>query len=205
MRRSVVLLALVAAIAMPARPAPARRPGRSPPPTRSSHASSNASAAPSVSAPSSSVRKHGKVYGGGGFEAVVTNENRRPNKVREEFTFGGLTGVTAFDGKTGWKIEPWAGKRDAEPLGEDETKGIIEDAEFDDPLLQLQGTRKHRRAHRHRPDRGHGRLQAPGDAREQRRRAHLLSRRRVVRADQVRGEAHRPRRGAVVRSGAGRL
>jgi hypothetical protein len=82
-----------------------------------------------------SVRRSGKFYGGGGFEAVVTNENRRPNKVREEFTFGGLTGVTAFDGKAGWKIEPWGGKKDAEPLGEDETKGIVEDAEFDDPLF----------------------------------------------------------------------
>ena len=38
-----------------------------------------------------SVRRHGKYYGGGGFEAVVTNENRRPNMVREEFTFGGMT------------------------------------------------------------------------------------------------------------------
>src|SRR5262245_14842284 len=81
-----------------------------------------------------SVRRHGKFYGGG-FEAVVSYENRRPGQVREETTFGGLTGVTAFDGKNGWKIEPWAGKRDAEPLGEDETKGIVEDAEFDDPLI----------------------------------------------------------------------
>ena len=55
--------------------------------------------------------------------------------MREEFTFGGMTGVTAFDGKSGWKIEPWAGKKDAETLGEDEMKGIIEDAEFDDPLF----------------------------------------------------------------------
>ena len=38
-----------------------------------------------------SVRKSGRFYGGGGFEAVVTNEYRRPNKVREEFTFGGMT------------------------------------------------------------------------------------------------------------------
>ena len=82
-----------------------------------------------------SVRRHGKYYGGGGFEAEITYENRRPNNVREEFTFGGLTGVTAFDGKNGWKIEPWGGKKDPEPLGEDETKGIIEDAEFLDPLL----------------------------------------------------------------------
>ncbi len=85
-----------------------------------------------------SVRKSGRFYGGGGFEAVVTNEYRRPHEVREEFTFGGMTGVTAFDGKRGWKIEPWSGKKDAEPLGEDETKGIVEDAEFDDPLFDYQ-------------------------------------------------------------------
>jgi hypothetical protein len=82
-----------------------------------------------------SVRRTGKFYGGGGFEAKITNENKRPNKVREEFGFGGMTGVNAYDGRTGWKIEPWAGKKDPEPLGEDETKGIVEDASFDDPLL----------------------------------------------------------------------
>ena len=77
-----------------------------------------------------SVRRHGKYYGGGGFRGRDHLRESPPNNVREEFTFGGLTGVTAFDGKTGWKIEPWAGKKDAEPLGEDETKGIVEDAEF---------------------------------------------------------------------------
>ena len=82
-----------------------------------------------------SLRRSGKLYGGGGFEAVVRNENKRPNRVREEFTFGGMTGVTAYDGRNGWKIEPWQGKKDPEPLGEDETKGIVDDAEFDDPLL----------------------------------------------------------------------
>ena len=82
------------------------------------------------------VRRIGKFYGGGGFEAEVTYENKRGGgKVREETTFGGMTGVTSYDGKIGWKIEPWAGKKDAESLGEDETKGIIEDSEFDDPLF----------------------------------------------------------------------
>ncbi|HEU4993167.1 MAG TPA: hypothetical protein VFT29_00015 [Gemmatimonadaceae bacterium] len=82
-----------------------------------------------------SVRRTGKFYGGGGFEAQVRNENKRPNKVREEFAFGGMVGVTAFDGNNGWKIEPWQGKKDPETLSEDELKGIIEDAEFEDPLL----------------------------------------------------------------------
>ena len=71
--------------------------------------------------------------------------------------------------------------------------------------LQLQGARQHRVVRRHGPDRGHRRLQAHGDAREQRRRAHVLSGRRVVRADQVRGEADCARRGAMVRGGARRL
>ncbi len=82
-----------------------------------------------------SVRRTGKFYGGGGFEAVVRYENKRPNKVREEFIFGGMTGVNAFDGTNGWKIEPWQGKKDAETLSEDEIKSIAEDAEFDDPLF----------------------------------------------------------------------
>jgi len=47
-----------------------------------------------------------------------------------------MTGVTAWDGKTGWKIEPWQGKKDAEPLGEEEMKGILEDAVFDGQLIR---------------------------------------------------------------------
>jgi len=81
------------------------------------------------------LRRTGRFYGGGGFEATVFYENKRPNQVREEFSFGGMTGVNAYDGKAGWKIEPWQGKKDAEPLGEEELKGMIEESEFDDPLF----------------------------------------------------------------------
>ena len=85
-----------------------------------------------------SLRRTGKFYGGGGFEANVKNESKRPNKIREEFAFGGMVGVNAWDGKSGWKIEPWQGKKDAESLSEDEIKSILEDAEFDDPLFNYQ-------------------------------------------------------------------
>ena len=81
------------------------------------------------------LRRTGKLTGGGGFEAVFIQENRRPQMVRQEVILQGMTGVTAYDGKTGWKIEPWAGKKDAEPLGEDELKEILEDADFDGPLI----------------------------------------------------------------------
>jgi hypothetical protein len=82
-----------------------------------------------------SLRRSGKFTGGGGFEARVVQENRRPNMIRQEFIIQGMTGVTAYDGKNGWKIEPWQGKKDAESLGEDELKDIVAEAEFDGPLV----------------------------------------------------------------------
>lgn len=82
-----------------------------------------------------SLRRTGRYVGGGGFEAGVVEESKRPNKVRQEFLLEGMTGVNAYDGKTGWKIEPWFGKKDAEPLSEDEMKEIVEEADFDQPLV----------------------------------------------------------------------
>lgn len=84
------------------------------------------------------LRRAGKFTGGGGFEAAVLEENKRSNMVRQEFSLQGLTGINAYDGKTGWKIEPWQGKKDPEPLGEEEMKQILEDSDFDGPLVNYQ-------------------------------------------------------------------
>jgi hypothetical protein len=81
------------------------------------------------------LRQTGKYFGGGGFQALYVQVNKRSGKVREEWTYSGLTGVYAFDGQTGWKIEPWGGKKDPEPLDEEESKSIVEDADFDGPLV----------------------------------------------------------------------
>lgn len=81
------------------------------------------------------IRRTGKFTGGGGFEASLVQENKRPGRVREEFSIQGMTGVNAYDGKTGWKIEPWEGKKDPEPLGEGELKEIVEDSDIDGPLV----------------------------------------------------------------------
>ncbi len=82
-----------------------------------------------------SLRRTGKFIGGGGFEARLLQENKRPRNVRQEFEFQGMSGINAYDGKTGWKIEPWQGKKDPEPLGEEEMKSIVEDSDFDGPLV----------------------------------------------------------------------
>src|SRR5690349_19793334 len=81
------------------------------------------------------LRRTGKYTGGGGHQAVVVQENKRPNSVREEFQIQGMVGVNAYDGRDGWKIQPWEGKRDPESLGEEEMHGILDDADFDGPLV----------------------------------------------------------------------
>ena len=82
-----------------------------------------------------SLRRTGKFMGGGGFEATIVQENKRPNLVREEFTLQGMTAINAYDGKLGWKINPFGGKKDAESMSEDEMHGILLDADFDEPLI----------------------------------------------------------------------
>ncbi len=82
-----------------------------------------------------SLRRVGKYRGSGGFEAIYIQENKRPDLVREEFILQGMTAVNAWDGKTGWKIDPFQGKKDAESLTEDEMRSILIDADFDEPIV----------------------------------------------------------------------
>jgi hypothetical protein len=84
------------------------------------------------------LRRTGRYTGGGGFEAVVVQENKRPSRVRQEFSLQGMTGINAYDGTTGWKIEPWQGKKDPESLSEEEMRDITEEADFDGPLINYQ-------------------------------------------------------------------
>lgn len=81
------------------------------------------------------VRMTGKLNAGGGFTAAQTQENQRPNQVRETFSLQGMTAVTAYDGATGWQIQPFGGKKDPELMGEDDLKDLLLDADFDGPLV----------------------------------------------------------------------
>lgn len=86
----------------------------------------------------SSLRRTGRFIGGGGFEAAVVDENKRPGMVRHDFIVQGMTRINAYDGKAGWKVQPFGGKKDPEPLSEEEMKSILEDADFDGPLVNYQ-------------------------------------------------------------------
>ncbi len=81
------------------------------------------------------LRRTGTIFAGGGFEIAYRQLNKRPNKVRTEITLQGMTAYVVYDGAAGWKIMPFQGKKDAESVGEDELKGLLDDATFDDPLF----------------------------------------------------------------------
>src|SRR5215470_12096180 len=58
------------------------------------------------------VRMTGKISVGPGLEAPAVLEQKRPNHMRIEFTIQGMTAVMAYDGKSGWMIMPFGGKKD---------------------------------------------------------------------------------------------
>src|SRR6201993_3817980 len=71
----------------------------------------------------------------GSFRAEVMQENKRPGKVREEFIIQGMAQVQAYDGKNGWQINPFGGRRDAELMSQDDLKSLVVDADIDGPLV----------------------------------------------------------------------
>jgi hypothetical protein len=82
-----------------------------------------------------SIRITGQLKGGGGFTAATGQENQRPNLVRETFSLQGMTAITAYDGTTGWQIQPFGGHKDPEMMGEDDLRDLQLDADFDGPLV----------------------------------------------------------------------
>ena len=74
-------------------------------------------------------------FSDGSFRADLRQENKRPGKVREEFIVQGMAQIQAYDGKTGWQISPFSGRRDPDLLSQDDMKSLIVDGDIDGPLV----------------------------------------------------------------------
>ncbi len=85
-----------------------------------------------------SIRMTGKLASSWGFKASVGQENLRPNLVRQTFSLQGMTGIQAYDGTTGWQIQPFEGHKDPELMGEDDLRDLLLAADFDGPLVNYQ-------------------------------------------------------------------
>jgi hypothetical protein len=64
-----------------------------------------------------------------------TEMRKRPEYIRGEVSLQGMTAVNAFDGKEGWKVSPFQGRKDPEKMSADDVKALVEDSEFDGPLV----------------------------------------------------------------------
>ena len=84
------------------------------------------------------LRISGK-FSQGPFRAGFVQENKRPEKVREEALIQGLVQIQAYDGKTGWQVSPFGGRRDAELMSQDDVKSLVVDADIDGPLVDYKG------------------------------------------------------------------
>src|SRR5262245_47454755 len=86
-----------------------------------------------------SVRITGRVrFGSGDFsiEAQSSQVLRRgPSATRTEFTLQGLTQVRAYDGKEGWTVSPFGGRRDAEKASADDVRAMAHEADIEGPLV----------------------------------------------------------------------
>jgi hypothetical protein len=63
---------------------------------------------------------------------------KSPNLLRDAVTIQGMTETEAYDGSSGWKISPFEGRKDPELMGEDDLRGVVEDADFYGPLVDYQ-------------------------------------------------------------------
>ncbi|HWU90281.1 MAG TPA: hypothetical protein VN253_23615, partial [Kofleriaceae bacterium] len=85
-----------------------------------------------------SLRLTGRAtFGGGDFsvEAAWGLAQKRPGMLRMEMTLQGLTQVTAYDGREGWSMSPFGGRRDPERSSADDARALAQQADLDGPLV----------------------------------------------------------------------
>jgi len=82
------------------------------------------------------IRMNGKLEAQS-MEAPFVMLVKQPNMLRNEITVQGLVLVQAWDGKSGWDIVPFTGKKDPEAVTADEAKELQDQADLW-PLLDYQ-------------------------------------------------------------------
>lgn len=80
------------------------------------------------------VKLEGKLVFPGGFE-LTYNEVRSGGAVRVDAALQGLTLVQAYDGKAGWRINPFEGRKDAETMTDDEARSLADTGSIAGVLL----------------------------------------------------------------------
>jgi hypothetical protein len=82
-----------------------------------------------------SLRREGRlVVNGGQYVLDLVETKQRPDSIRAEVSMQGLSQVQSYDGRDGWRIDPFGGRKDPERMPADDVKEFIEDASIDGVL-----------------------------------------------------------------------
>ena len=82
------------------------------------------------------VAKNARARGGDfSVEVELGMLQKRPSMLRFEGTLQGLTQIQAYDGKDGWQVQPFQGRRDPERMAADDAKDLAQRADIDPPLV----------------------------------------------------------------------
>ncbi|WP_310496836.1 hypothetical protein [Sandarakinorhabdus sp.] len=90
---------------------------------------------PAAIAALGSVGFDGRLVFPGGFELTYKETRSNAGAVRVDAALQGLTLVQAYDGKSGWRINPFQGRKDAERMSDDEARSIADTGSIAGPLL----------------------------------------------------------------------
>ena len=71
----------------------------------------------------------------GQIELGFVQIKKRPDEARTEASLQGMTQIEAYDGKEGWKVSPFFGRKDPERMSADDVRALVEDTELDGPLV----------------------------------------------------------------------
>jgi outer membrane lipoprotein-sorting protein len=83
-----------------------------------------------------SERVTGHLSSSQGIEGAFVLELKRPHKMHTEIIVEGQTVVRVYDGKSaGWMINPFAEKKEAQPMTAEDLKGIPDESDMDGPLV----------------------------------------------------------------------
>lgn len=83
-----------------------------------------------------SVKTTGKLLQSG-LEIPFIQMSKRPDCMRVEGTFQGLSFIQTFNGKEGWNLNPFAGATEPQPFSEDELKSMKYSADMDGMLWNM--------------------------------------------------------------------
>lgn len=83
-----------------------------------------------------SLRRTGRFVRPGRNVLIALSEVKaRPGRIRQEATYQGLTQVQAWDGRKGWQIQPFEGRKEPAFMSEDDARPFRLAADLDGPFV----------------------------------------------------------------------